>query len=136
MKFYDRTKEMAMFADIYERSRQEAQMTVLVGRRRIGKTELALRCGHDGPLLYFCVALKESNMYTEIGQYWDRKGENEIDIVAINEIDHVADIFEVKKQKAKYDEALLREKVENFSVACPELRKYDIRLGCLSMEDM
>ena len=44
MKFYDRTKELALFADIYTKSQQEAQMTVLVGRRRIGKTELALRC--------------------------------------------------------------------------------------------
>lgn len=37
MKFYDRTKELALFADIYTKSQQEAQMTVLVGRRRIGK---------------------------------------------------------------------------------------------------
>ena len=33
MKFYDRTKELALFADIYTKSQQEAQMTVLVGRR-------------------------------------------------------------------------------------------------------
>lgn len=43
MKFYDRTKELALFTEIYKKSLQEAQMTVLVGRRRIGKTELALR---------------------------------------------------------------------------------------------
>lgn len=41
MKFYDRTKELALFADIYTKSQQEAQMTVLVGRRRIGKTSLS-----------------------------------------------------------------------------------------------
>lgn len=62
MKFYDRTKELALFADIYTKSQQEAQMTVLVGRRRIGKTELALRCGHEGSLLYFFVARKSENM--------------------------------------------------------------------------
>lgn len=59
---YDRTKELALFADIYTKSQQEAQMTVLVGRRRIGKTELALRCGHEGSLLYFFVARKSENM--------------------------------------------------------------------------
>lgn len=62
MKFYDRTKELALFADIYTKSQKEAQMTVLVGRRRIGKTELALRCGHEGSLLYFFVARKSENM--------------------------------------------------------------------------
>lgn len=62
MKFYDKTKELALFADIYEKSQQEAQMTVLVGRRRIGKTELALKCGYDNPLLYFFVARKSEGM--------------------------------------------------------------------------
>ena len=30
MKFYDRAKELALFADIYGKSQQEAQMTILV----------------------------------------------------------------------------------------------------------
>lgn len=85
---------------------------------------------------YFRQKLAESQQYTEIGQYWDRKGENEIDIVAINEIDGVADIFEVKKQKDRYDERLLQEKVDNMLIACPNLKKYQIHLGCLSMDNM
>lgn len=56
MKFYDRAKELNLLADIHQKSLEEAQMTVLVGRRRIGKTELVLKCGHDHPLLYFFVA--------------------------------------------------------------------------------
>ncbi len=85
---------------------------------------------------YFRQKLKESQEYTQIGQYWDRKGENEIDIVAVNEIDGVADIFEVKKDKSRYNEALLAKKVDNMLLTCPELKKYKLRLGCLSMEDM
>ena len=85
---------------------------------------------------YFRQKLKESQQYTQIGQYWDRKGENEIDIVAINEIDGVADIFEVKKQRDRYNETLLKQKVETLLAACPELKKYNIHLGCLSLEDM
>ncbi len=96
MKFYDRTKELALFADIYTKSQQEAQ----------------------------------------IGQFWDRKGENEIDIVAINEIDGIADIFEVKKDKAHYDENFLKQKVDYMLQVCPEPKKMTIRLGCLSLEDM
>ncbi len=85
---------------------------------------------------YFRQKLKESQQYTQIGQYWDRKGENEIDIVAINEIDGVADIFEVKKQRDRYNETLLKQKMETLLAACPELKKYNIHLGCLSLEDM
>ncbi len=85
---------------------------------------------------YFRQKLRESQRYTQIGQYWDRKGENEIDIVAANELDGIADIFEVKKDKDRYDEALLRKKVESMLTVCPELKKYEIRLACLSMEDM
>ena len=38
---------------------------------------------------YFRQKLSESQQYTQIGQFWDRKGGNEIDIVAINEIDGI-----------------------------------------------
>ena len=85
---------------------------------------------------YFRQKLRESQQYTQIGQYWDRKGENEIDIVAVNEIDGVADIFEVKKDRGRYDEALLRNKVDNMLLACPELKRMRITIDCLAMEDM
>ena len=85
---------------------------------------------------YFRQKLRESQQYTQIGQFWDRKGENEIDIVAINEIDGIADIYEVKKDKARYDENLLKQKVDYMLQVCPELKKLDIHLACLSLEDM
>ena len=85
---------------------------------------------------YFRQKLRESRKYTQIGQYWDRKGECEIDIVAINEIDGFADVFEVKKDRSRYSEESLAKKVEVMRQACPELGEYDIRLGCLSLEDM
>ena len=40
MKFYNREKELEFLTSIKERSAEEAQMTVVVGRRRIGKTSL------------------------------------------------------------------------------------------------
>lgn len=85
---------------------------------------------------YFRQKLRESQRYTQIGQYWDRKGENEIDIVAVNELDGIADIFEVKKDKSRYDETLLQKKVESMLTVCPELKRYEMRLACLSMDDM
>ena len=61
MDFYNRTNELDIINTMKERSRNEAQMTVLMGRRRIGKTELARRC-NDETLLYFFVARKTETL--------------------------------------------------------------------------
>ena len=42
-------------------SKREARMTVLMGRRRIGKTELSQRCGDD-TVLYFFVGKKAETL--------------------------------------------------------------------------
>ena len=47
MKFYDRGNERQVLGEVLQQSRREARMTVLMGRRRIGKTELSQRCGDD-----------------------------------------------------------------------------------------
>ena len=57
MKFYDREPEQQLLSEVLRQSKQEARMTVLMGRRRIGKTELSLRCGDD-TVLYFFVGKK------------------------------------------------------------------------------
>ncbi|MBR1463989.1 MAG: ATPase [Prevotella sp.] len=57
MKFYDRESEQQMLQEVLQQSRHEARMTVLMGRRRIGKTELSLRSG-DSNVLYFFVGKK------------------------------------------------------------------------------
>ncbi|MDE5738879.1 MAG: hypothetical protein K2H92_01005 [Bacteroidaceae bacterium] len=85
---------------------------------------------------YFERKIRETGYYTRIGRFWDRKGENEIDLIAINEIDNVANIYEIKKNKDRYSEAILQRKVENLLQLCPEMRKLDIHLSALSMEDM
>lgn len=85
---------------------------------------------------YFAGKLRESGRYTRIGQYWDRKGENEIDLVAVNEIDRIAMIYEIKKDRSRYDERKLQAKVEHLLQNCTELHGMDIHTGCLSMEDM
>lgn len=61
MKFYDRKEEIALLERIVKQSREQSRMTVLVGRRRIGKTELAKRCG-DSLVLYFFVARKAESL--------------------------------------------------------------------------
>ena len=61
MKFYNREKEQQMLSNLLSQSKNEARMTVLMGRRRIGKTELSLRCG-DQTILYFFVGKKTETL--------------------------------------------------------------------------
>jgi len=85
---------------------------------------------------YFEQRLREKGYYTRIGKFWDRKGTNEIDLIAINEIDGIAEVYEIKRDRQRYDEKALKEKTEVLLQNCKELRGMDIRLGVLSMEDI
>ena len=40
MKFYDRVQELEILREIEAMSAESAQMTMMVGRRRVGKTTL------------------------------------------------------------------------------------------------
>lgn len=51
--------------------------------------------------------LAESKQFNQIGSYWDSKGEDEIDIVAIDDLNKKILIAEVKRQSKKYSEAKL-----------------------------
>ncbi len=57
-KFYNREKELAQLEKIYKQSGKSAQMTFVVGRRRIGKTSLLSYFAEDKKYLYFFVARK------------------------------------------------------------------------------
>lgn len=58
MKFYNREKELALLYETERRSVKQAQMTFVVGRRRIGKTSLLIRATANKDVLYFFVAKK------------------------------------------------------------------------------
>ena len=85
---------------------------------------------------YFERKLRETERYTRIGKFWDRKGENEIDLIAVNEIDRVAEIYEIKKDPRRYSEAALKSKVEALLANCKELSNMEIKLGLLSLKDL
>lgn len=65
MKFYNRQKEMATLREIEVISADIAQMTVMVGRRRVGKTTLLKRAFEKTPVLYFFVAKKNEVLLCE-----------------------------------------------------------------------
>ena len=54
MKFYDREIETETLRKIEETSWQYAQMTIITGRRRIGKTTLIKHAYDADGMIYFC----------------------------------------------------------------------------------
>lgn len=85
---------------------------------------------------YFRRVLVERKAYTRIGGWWDRKGENEIDIVAENELDNRATFFEVKRKAENIDLTALQAKAAIFLRATGEFKDYTISYKGLSMDDM
>lgn len=85
---------------------------------------------------YFRRVLIERQAYTRIGGWWDRKGENEIDIVAENELNEEATFFEVKRKSGNIDLEVLKHKAEAFLRATGEFKGYKISYKGLSMDDM
>ena len=65
MKFYDRTQELDLLRDINKQSRNTACFTVMVGRRRIGKTSLLLESMKGEKFLYLFVSRKSEVLLCE-----------------------------------------------------------------------
>ncbi|MEI8049732.1 MAG: ATP-binding protein [Bacteroidota bacterium] len=58
MKFYNRVNEITLLKNIEQKALQNAQMTFITGRRRIGKTSLLIKAMESHPCVYFFVAKK------------------------------------------------------------------------------
>jgi AAA+ ATPase superfamily predicted ATPase len=82
---------------------------------------------------YFRAKMAEEERITAIGSYWDSKGENEIDLIALNDLDKTAIVAEVKRNPKKIDMALLQAKADSIK---KELAKYEVELRGLSMNDI
>ena len=82
---------------------------------------------------YFRQQYGERERVTEVSHWWDSKGENEIDLIAIEKLDKRATVAEVKRNPKKYSSDTLNEKYQNIK---SHLRGYQVELRGLSMEDM
>ncbi len=85
---------------------------------------------------YFRTRYIEQAHFTRIGGYWNRKGENEIDMIAINELNKTAEIAEIKRNSTNINLDKLHEKGILFMKATGELSDYKIKYKALSMNDM
>lgn len=91
MKFYNREIEIERLNVIRERSFDNAQMTVVTGRRRIGKTQLLLKATENQPTLYFFVARKAENL---LCQDYQLEITDKLGVPLLGETSDFAKIFE------------------------------------------
>jgi AAA+ ATPase superfamily predicted ATPase len=82
---------------------------------------------------WFSKKISESQRVTELGAYWDRKGENEIDLIALNELDRTAQLYEIKRNPKKINLKVLSSKALRIQ---SELSLYETTYHALSLEDM
>lgn len=82
---------------------------------------------------YFRAMLMDSKQFSDIQGYWNRKGENEIDIIAVNDLDKRMIICEVKRNRDRININILRNKAADIE---KEYRGYEIEYKALSMENM
>lgn len=85
---------------------------------------------------YFRRKFAESGKWTRIGAWWDRKGENELDMLAENELTGTYAVCEVKRQGVKIDLEAVADKFAAFQRTTGEWRKVKPSFLALSMSDM
>ena len=91
MRFFDRTEEIASLREIRGMAKDNAQFTVVTGRRRIGKTALVWQAYEDEPFLYFFVARKAEG---DLCEDYQLEIENKLGVPTMGRAEHFADVFE------------------------------------------
>ena len=91
MRFFDRKEEIATLQHIQKQSFDNAQFTVVTGRRRVGKTHLVWKAYEGVQMLYFFVSRKAERELC--GDYMDEI-RNKLGIATLGNATCFADIFE------------------------------------------
>ena len=85
---------------------------------------------------YFYWKFVEDTHYVRMGGWWDRKGENEIDLVCEDASEGALDFYEIKRDKSRISLKELERKTAAFFVKNPELQGRVVSLKGLSIEEM
>ncbi|MBN2857990.1 MAG: AAA family ATPase [Candidatus Delongbacteria bacterium] len=104
MKFYDREEELRILESLYSQSTEYGKLTVVTGRRRVGKTLLVRNFAEKKKHLYFFIAKKAENLLCgefaeQIQEFTNQK--------IFGEIRSFAEIFEMLLIYAKNDRFVL-----------------------------
>ena len=98
MRFYDRKKELAILQDIEQQSFDNAVFTVMMGRRRIGKTSLITHALANKEYAYLFVS-KDSEAL--LCQNFQRDLEQQIGLTVYGEVTRFKDLFEIIMKEAQ-----------------------------------
>ncbi len=82
---------------------------------------------------YFTEKIKLEKKYNTIGNYWERNNQNEIDIVAINDLEQEVLIAEVKRNYDKISFETLEEKAAKLK---SKLKNYSFQYKGFSLKEM
>jgi AAA+ ATPase superfamily predicted ATPase len=82
---------------------------------------------------YFRSVLMEAKHFSGIGNYWNKKGKDEIDLIALNDMEKRLVFYEVKRNKKRISIPLLEKKSEETVRRYPN---YQIEYKAFSLEDM
>lgn len=114
MRFFDRTEEIASLRKIREMAQDNAQFTVVTGRRRIGKTSLVWKAYEDEPILYFFVARKAEG---DLCEDYRLEIEHKLGVPTMGRAEHFTDVFEfLMKLSAERPITLFIDEFQEFSV--------------------
>lgn len=82
---------------------------------------------------FFHDRMWQTGRYTNIGNWWNKKGEQEIDMVALNEFDKTCVIAEIKRNPKKLSQASLETKA---AALLSDIKGYSVEYQLLSLEDI
>lgn len=85
---------------------------------------------------YFRAVMIESEEFTRIASWWDRKGENEIDIIAADEQEQRVTFYEVKRQAKDINIGILKDKAVQFFNTTGSFQKFSVDYKGLSLDDI
>ena len=85
---------------------------------------------------YFRAVMIESEEFTRIASWWDRKGENEIDIIAADELEQRVTFYEVKRQAKDINIGILKDKAVQFFNTTGSFQKFSVDYKGLSLDDI
>lgn len=104
MKFYNREEELSELGDLYHQAAGAGRMTVLTGRRRVGKTVLALESAKNTRHLYLFVSRKAETLLCE--EYLDEIRRH-FAVPVIGEIRHFRDVFALLIEQSRSERLTL-----------------------------
>jgi len=96
MKFYNRKKELTRLREIHEESKETSRMTIIVGRRRIGKTKLIKEAYNQS--VYLFVSRKNEALLCE---EFISIIQNELNIKVFGAFSRFKDLFEYLMELSK-----------------------------------